>query len=227
MSVEEATDDALIDEMRRTMDAAPQPSDLGRWRTASAATPAQRFRARFGLSLAPFVGTATVLAAVATFSLVGLHGGWGGHSKVGHVVSPPLATMPPSGVPSLGVVSPSHGAPTGTPASAASSSMTTPAVDKGQVNAGPTAAPTPSVDCISKPSACGFPDATDTGVPVGASLSPVNPVSPPSGTTWSGNTLTVVADNTVLQGIELTNAVIVVRANNVTIKDVSVASGGR
>jgi hypothetical protein len=59
--------------------------------------------------------------------------------------------------------------------------------------------------CFATPSACGYPDATNTGVPAGTALTPAT-------------TRTVTANGTVLSGLEITGTV-TVAADNVTIKD--------
>jgi hypothetical protein len=68
--------------------------------------------------------------------------------------------------------------------------------------------------CFAKPSSCGYPDATNTGVPAGTSLTP------------SGSK-TVTTNGTVLNGLEITGTV-TVAADNVTIKNSKVirTSGG-
>lgn len=66
-------------------------------------------------------------------------------------------------------------------------------------------------NCINVPSACGYPDATNTGVPAGVSLT-------------SSGSITVTQDGAVVQNM-LVNGQIVVRANNVTIKDTRIISG--
>ncbi len=59
--------------------------------------------------------------------------------------------------------------------------------------------------CFSRPSRCGYPDATNTGVPVGTTLSP------------SGS-ITVSDDGTTLSGLRITGSV-TVAADGVTIED--------
>ena len=58
--------------------------------------------------------------------------------------------------------------------------------------------------CMPKPSACGFPDATNTGVPPGTQLTP-------------SGALTITTPGTVISGREIRGGV-VIRANNVTIE---------
>ncbi len=71
-----------------------------------------------------------------------------------------------------------------------------------------------SAACLPRPSACGYPDATNTGVPPGTTLTP------------SGSR-TVTGNGTVLSGLEITGTV-TVAADNVTIEDSRIVktSGG-
>jgi hypothetical protein len=68
-------------------------------------------------------------------------------------------------------------------------------------------------NCVSRPSACGYPDATNSGVPAGTQLTPK-----------SGNITANVAGQTI-SNIDLTNGTIVVTANNVTIKNSRITTG--
>jgi hypothetical protein len=68
-------------------------------------------------------------------------------------------------------------------------------------------------DCISKPSACGYPDTTNTGVPAGTALTP------------SSNEVTVTKAGTTISGIALTSS-IAVDADNTTIKDSEITVDG-
>jgi len=61
------------------------------------------------------------------------------------------------------------------------------------------------VGCFSQPSSCGYPDATNTGVPVGVALKP------------SGS-ITVTDDGTTVSGLQITGSV-TIAANGVTIED--------
>lgn len=65
-------------------------------------------------------------------------------------------------------------------------------------------------NCINVPSACGYPDATNTGVPAGVTL------------TNSGS-ITVNTNGAVVQNLNI-NGNITVRANNVTIRNVRITS---
>lgn len=66
-------------------------------------------------------------------------------------------------------------------------------------------------NCIAVPSVCGYPDATNTGVPAGVTL------------TNSGN-VTVTQNGAIIQNLNI-NGSITVRANNVTIRNVRITSG--
>ena len=68
-------------------------------------------------------------------------------------------------------------------------------------------------NCVSHPSACGYPDATNAGVPAGTQLAPE-----------SGTISANVAGQTI-SNIDLTGGTIVVAANNVTIKDSRITTG--
>jgi hypothetical protein len=75
-------------------------------------------------------------------------------------------------------------------------------------------APGTQKNCIKAPSACGYPDATNAGVPAGTPLTP-----------RTGN-IVVSTPGATVSGIALTGGDIEVTANNVTIKNVSVTNGG-
>lgn len=118
--------------------------------------------------------------------------------------------------------SPRTTAPTTTRATtSASTSTTTPRS---------TTATTPAngtTGCASKPSSCGYPDATNTGVPSGKTLISV-PGQATSGTGWhydSRGWIAVDGDGAVLDGIS-TTASIDVTASNVTIKNSRIVVSG-
>ena len=67
--------------------------------------------------------------------------------------------------------------------------------------------------CVAQPSACGYPDATNSGMPAGTQL-----------TAKSGNISANVAGQTI-SNVDLTNGTIVVTANNVTIKNSRITTG--
>jgi hypothetical protein len=89
------------------------------------------------------------------------------------------------------------------------------------------AAQVPS-DCITVPHACGFPDATDTGVPRGTALRSV-PGQVSSGPGWYYNAkaggVVVTANGTVLTGLYIP-CDLVIDASDVTVQDVKVVTGG-
>ena len=83
-------------------------------------------------------------------------------------------------------------------------------------------------NCAAKPSACGYPDATNTGVPAGTTLKSV-PSQVSSGPGWSYNAATkavvVNVNGTVLSGLYIPSN-LTINASNVTVKDVQVVTGG-
>lgn len=66
-------------------------------------------------------------------------------------------------------------------------------------------------NCIVTPSVCGYPDETNTGVPTGTVLS-------------NSGSITVTQNGAVIQNLNVTGQIII-RANNVTIKNTRVTSG--
>jgi Right handed beta helix region len=84
-------------------------------------------------------------------------------------------------------------------------------------------------NCSAKPSSCGYPDATNTGVQAGTTLKTV-PAQVSSGPGWSynatNNDVVVTGNGTVLSGLSLSSELLI-NASNVTVKNVQiVASGG-
>ena len=83
-------------------------------------------------------------------------------------------------------------------------------------------------NCAAKPSTCGYPDATNTGVPSGTTLKQV-PSQVSSGPGWSynaaGKNVTVTVKGTVLSGLYIPYN-LVINASNVTVKNVQVVTGG-
>jgi hypothetical protein len=83
-------------------------------------------------------------------------------------------------------------------------------------------------NCAAKPSACGYPDATNTGVPAGTTLKSV-PSQVSSGPGWSYNATTkavvVNVNGTVLSGLSIPSN-LTISASNVTVKNVQVVTGG-
>jgi hypothetical protein len=83
-------------------------------------------------------------------------------------------------------------------------------------------------ECIMVPHACGFPDATNTGVPSGTALRSV-PGQVSSGPGWhfdpEGGHVAVTARGTVLSGLSIT-CNLEIDASDVTVRDVRVVTGG-
>jgi hypothetical protein len=83
-------------------------------------------------------------------------------------------------------------------------------------------------NCAASPSACGYPDATNTGVPSGTTLKTV-PSQITSGPGWyynaAGNDVIVNVNGTVLSGLYIPYN-LVINASNVTVNDVQVVDGG-
>lgn len=67
--------------------------------------------------------------------------------------------------------------------------------------------------CLALPSRCGFPDATNTGVPAGTALSPKN------------GSITVSTAGAVVNGVDLTNGRINIDASNVTVENTKITTG--
>ena len=83
-------------------------------------------------------------------------------------------------------------------------------------------------ECITVPHACGFPDATSTGVPSGTALRSV-PGQVSSGPGWHFNPergyVMVTAPGTVLSGLSI-SCTLEIDASDVTVQDVQVVTGG-
>jgi parallel beta helix pectate lyase-like protein len=83
-------------------------------------------------------------------------------------------------------------------------------------------------NCAAKPSACGYPDATNTGVPAGTTLKTV-PAQATSGPGWyysaTGNDVIVNVNGTVLSGLYIPYN-LVINASGVTVKNVQVVASG-
>jgi Right handed beta helix region len=83
-------------------------------------------------------------------------------------------------------------------------------------------------ECITVPHACGFPDATSTGVPTGTALRSV-PGQVSSGPGWhfnpEGGYVMVTAPGTVLSGLSI-SCNLEIDASDVTVQDVQVVTGG-
>jgi hypothetical protein len=83
-------------------------------------------------------------------------------------------------------------------------------------------------NCVAVPHVCGFPDATNTGVPAGMSLKTV-PGQVSSGPGWhydSRGWVSVTGDGTVLSGLYIPYT-LDISASNVTVKDVKVVTSGQ
>ena len=76
----------------------------------------------------------------------------------------------------------------------------------------PTSFPGTQHNCVSDPTACGYPDATNSGVPAGTSLTP------------SSGTINAGTPDETISNLDL-HGTINVTASNVTIKDVRITSG--
>jgi hypothetical protein len=92
--------------------------------------------------------------------------------------------------------------------------------------AAPAASAAVKTNCAAVPSACGYPDATNTGVKAGTKLTAV-PGQVTSGTGWSYDTsdatLNVTGNGTTLTGLSVTGSVNIT-ASNVTLNDDQVVS---
>jgi hypothetical protein len=97
----------------------------------------------------------------------------------------------------------------------------------GIANLTPAFAVTPMLNCALKPSTCGYPDASNTGVPAGVTLKSV-PSQVRSGPGWHWDTrgwVTIDGDGAVFSGYKV-NAPIDVTADNVAISNVLSTLGG-
>ncbi|GAA5201495.1 DUF4082 domain-containing protein [Microbacterium jejuense] len=118
-------------------------------------------------------------------------------------------------------------APTPAPTTTPTSSPTPTATPK------PTTSPTPAPggsgqkNCITTPSACGYPDETNTGVKPGVTLTRV-PEDATSGPGWSWRSDIRAVETTgtgvTIQGLKIANGSIIVKHSGVTLRNVSVAS---
>jgi len=134
----------------------------------------------------------------------------------------PTATATPTGAPSMSSVqpTPTASAPPSSPSSSAPSSS---APAPGQ--------PT-TRGCVDRPSACGYPDATNTGIPAGTALRASSSVTADkAGQVIAGLNITgeinVVAANVTIRNTRITGSgdyVIIVRdgADNLTIQDTEI-----
>src|ERR1700678_3302786 len=85
-----------------------------------------------------------------------------------------------------------------------------------------------ALNCAATPSSCGYPDATNTGVPAGTTLKQV-PGQVSSGPGWSYSTadheVIVTGNGTVLSGLSIP-CTLLINASNVTVKNVQVVTSG-
>ncbi len=97
----------------------------------------------------------------------------------------------------------------------------------------PTSSPTSSqggtpAGCASRPSACGYPDASNTGVPAGTTLVRV-PEQVTSGPGWAWDPrgwISITGNGAVLDGILVNATIDVNTADNVTIRNSRIVTGG-
>ncbi len=113
---------------------------------------------------------------------------------------------------------------------AASGAVPSGASPSGAVSSGaaPSSAAQAPDDCLTVPHSCGFPDATNTGVPSGTTLQSV-PEQVSSGPGWyynaAGNDVIVDVTGTVLSDLSIPYN-LVIDASDVTVRDVQVVTGG-
>jgi hypothetical protein len=150
------------------------------------------------------LGAAGVLLLVAVAGLVVVL--TGPSSEDGAGAGQPAAQGDPSGA---------SDAPTspGATATASTSASASPTPSPSSRAAAAPAGPGTATGCASQPSACGYPDATNTGVPAGTALTVVN------------GDLTITAAGTVVEGKEI-NGCVLVKAPNVTIRRSKVHCAG-
>jgi hypothetical protein len=89
------------------------------------------------------------------------------------------------------------------------------------------AAIAPTTNCSAVPSKCGFPDATNAGLPAGVTLKTV-PAQVSSGSGWHTNangSVEVTGNGAVLSGLSITGG-LNITASNVTISNVKVVASG-
>lgn len=70
-----------------------------------------------------------------------------------------------------------------------------------------------------------FPNASNTGVPAGTTLTPLTAANAPAGTSWANGDLTITADNVVVSGFNITGCV-VVQGHNATVQNTLVTAAG-
>lgn len=128
--------------------------------------------------------------------------------------SPSSSSKPTSAAPTSSAPSSSSAVPSKTPSTTASSSTASSSAPVTTPSAGDsTAAPATARDCATAPSACGYPDATTTGVTPGTTLKTYN------------STVTVSTNGAVFENA-IVNGALNITANNVTIRNVRVINNG-
>lgn len=146
------------------------------------------------------------------------------------------SVAPPSDAPGAAPSAGSSASSTPTAKSAAGSSAGSTVGTAGKVTSGSTsglsasAAPAnPAVTatgCAARPSACGYPDASNTGVSAGVALRAVPAkVTSGAGWHWDGSRVTIDGAGTVFEGFSVSGPV-EVGANGVTVRNVAVAEDG-
>jgi len=75
--------------------------------------------------------------------------------------------------------------------------------------------------CASRPSACGYPDTTNSGVPAGTNLTPISQATLPAGATWNGSQLTITGNDVTINDLLIPGS-IAVYGNGATIENTMV-----
>ena len=222
-------DEELLQHMAEAGKTYPLPPGIGQWREgATVVRPGWKHRIRF---TNPLVAIGAPMGALSAITLAGA-------AVVLLGVTQHHTATPAHGGPSASAVlpqtsasssSPANGSPQPSGSGAATSSATprpvTTSPPSGNGHPGqPSSPPSRSVDCITQPSACGFPDATNTGVAGGANLAPVPGTNVP-GATWNSGELDVTTAGVTIQNIAI-NGVLRIEAGNVTVKNVTVSTSG-
>jgi hypothetical protein len=73
-------------------------------------------------------------------------------------------------------------------------------------------------NCVTVPSSCGYPDPSNTGVPVGTVLTLASDAALPAGVTWRPGDLVITQNNVTISGLEVVGSILV-EGNNVTIEN--------
>ena len=116
---------------------------------------------------------------------------------------------------------------TPTPTTAPTSSPAPTATPKPTTTPAPAPGGSDQKNCITTPSACGYPDETNTGVKPGVALTRV-PEDATSGPGWSWRSdiraVETTGNGVTIQGLKIANGSIIVKHSGVTLRNVSVAS---